>query len=71
MSKALPKGGSALCYVQGSERPAHRPVCPIAKAGGGMMKRNWGKRVRPVAGAALAMIAVAPPAIAGDSFSDR
>ena len=25
MSKALPKGGSALCYVQGYERPALMP----------------------------------------------
>jgi len=28
MSKALPKGGSALCCAQGYERPAHRPGLP-------------------------------------------
>lgn len=36
MSKALPKGGSALCYVQGYERPASEPGCSKTVGAGSM-----------------------------------
>lgn len=36
MSKALPKGGSALCYVQGYERPA------VSRAA---LTLDWSERV--------------------------
>lgn len=36
MSKALPKGGSALCYVQGLPRPAFEPGTPPTNGGRAM-----------------------------------
>jgi hypothetical protein len=39
MSKALPKGSEALCYVKGYERPALRRVMPQHE-GGLMIKRS-------------------------------
>ena len=55
MSKALPKGGSALCYVQGYERPARSRVAPP--------KPCWGAKMK------LRMLCALAPIITNSSFA--